>query len=398
MNRRKLLKNGVMALAGMGVGACAGKRQPPPSPAITGARHVRPALDLVPVNISWDRVIHTTVGLRPYRPSGFVVKPEKLDDKVVIHDYGHGGGGMSLAWGTGYLAAEMALAHSARRAAVIGCGVTGLCAARQLQRRGFDVTIYAKAVPPHTTSNMSLAHWSPVSRVVAVTGRTPQWDEQFRAAVEIAYRELQLLAGRDYGITWIDRYRPMEEPPPERVESENALLPSHLQERHETLGPGEHPFPTPYAARDTHMKYNPSIYLDRLVRDVRTFGGRIVIREFTTRRDLMSLTENLIVNCSGLGSRELFEDETLIPVKGQLTLLVPQPEVTYETGGGLSSTSGAAGVGLHMTPRNDAIALGGTAEFGEWSLEPNEESRRAVVEGHIELFSSMHAPRASARG
>ena len=170
------------------------------------------------------------------------MKSEKLDHKTVVHNYSHGGAGMSLAWGTGYLAADMALAHGSRRAAVIGSGVTGLCAARQLQRRGFDVTIYAKAIPPHTTSNMSLAHWSPVSRVVAMNERTPQWDEQFRFAAEVAYRELQLLGGRDYGISWIDRYRPMDELPPERIESPRALLPSHLRAGLEVLGPGQHPF------------------------------------------------------------------------------------------------------------------------------------------------------------
>lgn len=389
MNRRDCLKTGSLAFAGLAFGGCAGKT---PQAASATRRRVRPAVDLVPVNASWDRVIHTTVGLRPYRASGFVVKPEKLDDKLVVHDYGHGGGGMSLAWGTGYLAAEIALGHRSRRAAVLGCGVTGLCAARQLQRRGFDVTIYAKDVPPNTTSNMSLAHWSPTSRVVSVTGRTPQWDEQFRAAADIAHRELQLLAGRDYGVSWIDRYRPMEQPQPEPVRSERTLLPEHLEEPYEVLGPGEHPFPLPYATRETHMKYDPAIYLDRLVRDVRLHGGRIVVRELESRQELMSLAEPLIVNCTGLGARELFGDEELTPYKGQLTLLVPQPEVDYETGGGLAATSGQAGVMLHMTPRSDAIALGGTAEYDEWSLEPNEEARRAVVEGHIELFSAMRAP------
>jgi len=390
MDRRTLLKTGAMAFAGMGIGACAGKSPPQTGPPTRSG--VRPALDLVPVNVAWDRVIHTTVGLRPYRGAGFVVKSEKLDRKTVVHNYGHGGAGMSLAWGTGYLAADMALAHSSRQVAVIGCGVIGLCAARQLQRRGFDVTIYAKAIPPHTTSNMSLAHWSPVSRVVATNERTSQWDEQFRFAAEVAFRELQLLGDRDYGISWIDRYRPMDEPPPERIERPGALLPSHLRASVEVLGPGEHPFPLPYVTRERHMKYDPAIYLDRLVRDVILFGGKIVIREFETRRDLMSLAESLIVNCSGLGARDLFDDKEVIPYKGQLTLLAPQSDVNYETSGGLRTTSGRAGVFLHMTPRADGIALGGTAERGEWSLEPNEESRKSVVDGHAELFGAMRRP------
>ena len=106
-----------------------------------------------------DRVIRTTVGLRPVRQSGFLLRADRLDDKVLIHNYGHGGTGMTLSWGTGFLAANLAMAHPERRAAVIGCGIVGLTAARQLQRRGFDVTIYAMDLPPNTTSNMSLANF-----------------------------------------------------------------------------------------------------------------------------------------------------------------------------------------------------------------------------------------------
>ncbi|MCH7490118.1 MAG: hypothetical protein IID05_05430 [Gemmatimonadetes bacterium] len=103
-----------------------------------------------------------------------------------------------------------------------------------------------------------------------------------------------------------------------------------------TLRPGEHPFPSVYASRRPSLRIEPSIYLDALVRDVLFFGGRIVIRKFDTLRDLMSLSESLIVNCTGLGSGTLFGDREIMPVKGQLTVLVPQPEVNYRTFGGVS--------------------------------------------------------------
>lgn len=392
MDRRALLRTGGMAALGIAAGGCAG-RAPRTVP-------LRPYVNLPLVEASWDRVIRTTVGLRPHRPSGFDLRAESLDAKTVIHNYGHGGAGHSLGWGTGALAADMALEHDDRRVAVIGSGTVGLTAARQLQRRGFEVTIYARSVPPDTTSNMALAAFTPTSGLVANDRRTPEWDAQFRRAIEISYEQLQLLVGRGYGVSWLQNYRPMNELPepglpPADSQSPAPLRPPETRTGGVVLQPGEHPFPSRYARRTPSLRIEPAIYLDRLVHDVFYFGGRIVIREFATQRDLMALNESLIVNCTGLGARDLFNDDELIPVKGQLTMLVPQPGVNYATSGGVPGRS--RGGFVHMMPRRDGIALGGTSEHGVWSLEPNKEARQRIVDTHIELFSGMKAPDPDAR-
>jgi D-amino-acid oxidase len=382
MDRRTLLKTGGMALVGLGVGAC-GSRS---AARVATAR--RPRVNLAPVQVSWDRVIRTTVGLRPHRDSGFVLKAESFDAKTVIHNYGHGGAGMSLAWGTGLMAAELALPHLDRRLAVIGCGSVGLTAARQAQRRGFDVTIYTMTVPPDTTSNMSMAGFTPVSGLVSPERRTPEWDAQFRRAAEISYRELQLLAGREYGVYWIDGFSATENPTPGQGGGDTGdLLPEHLRVNRdrEVLQPGEHPFPTKYAIRTPNLSIEPSIYLDTLVRDFLRFGGKIVIRTFETPRDLMALSEPVIINCTGLGAKKLFNDEELVPVKGQLTLLIPQAEVTYRL-------SGAGG----MNPRQDGIVIGNLMERGNWSLEPDMDVRKRVVENAMQFFAAMRPPVAGA--
>ncbi len=386
VDRRALLKTGGLAVLGLGVGGCAG-RAPRPN------ELPRFRVNLATVEASWDRVIRTTVGLRPHRPSGFVLRAQKLDAKTVIHNYGHGGAGHSIGWGTAELAAEIAMEHGDRHAAVIGCGIVGLTTARQLQRRGFDVTIYAKSVPPDTTSNKALAAFTPTSGLIDGNRRTPEWDAQFRRAAEIAYEQLQLLVGRGYGVSWSNIYGMMNEPPaaPEGG-SLSPLRPASLRTGRVVLEPGEHPFPSRFATRAPWLLIEPAIYLDALVRDVLLFGGRIVICQFATSRDLMSLRESLIVNCTGLGARELFKDDELIPLKGQLTMLVPQPEVDYATFGGVPGSPNARGGFIHMAPRSDGIALGGTSEEGVWDLEPNEAARRRIVESHIELFEAMRTP------
>jgi D-amino-acid oxidase len=392
MNRRTFLTASGLAAVGFGLGGCAARREP-------SGHAPRAPIALSPVNAAWDRVIRTTVGLRPHRDSGFVLKADKLDDRLLIHNYGHGGAGMSLSWGTGLMAAEIATGHQERRAAVIGCGAVGLTSARQLQRRGFDVTIYAMAVPPYVTSNMSLAGFTPASGLVETDRRTTEWDAQYRRAADIAYRQLHLMAGPYYGVSWIDNYSLVNDLPSlTEGNPEHPSLNAGFNAGREVLQPGEHPFPTKYAIRTPSMRIEPSIYLDALVRDVLLWDGHIVIRKFDTPRDLITLREPIIVNCTGLGARELFGDQELVPLKGQLTVLVPQPEVTYHTQGGLRNQPERPGsLGIHMMPRSDGIALGGTSQRGVWTLEPDEDERKRVVDSHIEVFSAMKRVRRAAR-
>ena len=375
-----------MAALGFALEGCAPKSAAKPQLAPR-----RPPLRLPVVNASWDRVIRTTIGLRPHRPSGFVLKADRFGAKTLIHNFGHGGAGMSLSWGTGSMAADMALAHTDRRAAVMGSGVVGLTSARELQRRGFDVTIYAATVPPDTTSNMSLAGFTPTSGLQNQPNRTPEWDQQFREAVLIAYRRLQLLAGPKYGISWIMNYAPTDNEAAGRggFGGENPLMPASITNPRVILQPGEHPFPTKYAIERSEMRIEPSIYLDALMNDFLLWGGKVTIRKFETPGDVAALSENVIVNCTGLGSKALFNDPELMPLKGQLTVLVPQSEITYSTsGGGRAPVTPEAGF-IHMMPRSDGIILGGTSIRDDWSLEVNEKERQRIVDTHIDLFESM---------
>jgi len=393
MNRRLAIKKGSMALVGLGLGACRTS-----SSLDVATERARRATHLAPIIASWDRVLRTTVGLRPHRKSGFVLRAEKLGEKLLVHNYGHAGAGMSIAWGCGVVASEFALQTEGRRVAVIGCGSPGLTAARQLQRRGFEVTIYAMTVPPDTTSNMSLAGFTPSTALIDKDQRTPAWDAQFLRVTDISYRELQLMVGRNYGVYWMDAYNATNDPAPGaggrgggrgNYATDAELLPDSLRPNRtrEILGPGEHPFPTKYATRTVALSIEPSIYLDALVRDFLFFGGRIVIRKFDAPRDLMTLTEPIVVNCTGLGSFTLFDDKELVPVKGQLTAMVPQPEVDYRASG-----QTAAGVNATINARSDGIIVGNLQDPGNWSLEPDEEVRQRNVNAAIEFFSAMRAP------
>ena len=195
IGRREFLAGSLAAATGCG------RRAGAPAPAAPVAVRER----LAKVRVSPDRVIRTVAGLRPYRPSGFVVRREDVLGKTLIHNYGHGGGGITLSWGTADLAVRLAQPFEERAAAVLGCGAVGLATARLLQRRGLDVTIYARELPPETTSNIAGGQWWPTS-VFDTGSASPEFEAQFVEAARLAYRHYQALPAERYGIRWLRNY------------------------------------------------------------------------------------------------------------------------------------------------------------------------------------------------
>ena len=128
------------------------------------------------------------------------------------------------------------------------------------------------------------------------------------------------------------------------------------------------------------MLIEPSIYLSKLLRDFYVAGGRVVVKEFRSRAEIARLRESVIFNCTGLGSRELFKDEALVPVRGQLEVLLPQPEIDY-----CYLSSG------YMFPRNDGVILGGTWDHDDWSLAPNPEQTASILDAHTEIMKGLKA-------
>ena len=106
---------------------------------------------------------------------------------------------------------------------------------------------------------------------------------------------------------------------------------------------------------------------------------RIEIRRFATPADLAALPESLVFNCTGLGSRDLFNDQDLHPARGQLAILEPQPEVRYAAQGEFG----------YMFPRPDGIILGGSFELDQWDPTPRPEGIARIVASHKRFFDAF---------
>ncbi|HEU4967347.1 FAD-dependent oxidoreductase, partial [Sphingomonas sp.] len=77
--------------------------------ATVGTKSFGDCTPLPPVDADPSRLIRAVAGLRPYRRQGFVVRRDQLGDKALVHNYGHGGSGITLSWGSSKLAAELGL-------------------------------------------------------------------------------------------------------------------------------------------------------------------------------------------------------------------------------------------------------------------------------------------------
>ena len=127
------------------------------------------------------------------------------------------------------------------------------------------------------------------------------------------------------------------------------------------------------------LQIEPPIYLNALVRDVQLAGGRIVVRDFPDQRSLLGLAEPVIHELYRPRSRVLFSDSKVMPIKGQLIVLPPQPEVSY-----MSDVRG------DIISRKDGVLLGGgrMSQPNAWTLEPDEEARRQSMAQHIRVSSA----------
>jgi glycine/D-amino acid oxidase-like deaminating enzyme len=354
LGRRQLLTGAgaillIAAIDGCAVDGSSAKRGPAP-----GALPASP-----PLRASMDRVTQITVCTRPFRAQGPRLDVERLGQKTIVHNYGHGGSGWSLSWGSSAIAVQKALAGGEREIAVIGCGALGLTSASLLQRAGARVTIYAKELPPNVRSSLASGLWTPDSRICFEDNATPAFKQLWAGMARQSFRTYQSLLGLSGNpVEFIDDYFLSDEPNrPRRAESatdtrpkfaslQRELIPE-LVTRSEDFAPGSHSFGERYLRRNSLMMFNISSYTRLLMSDFAANGGKIEIAEFHSPDDFARLREKTLINATGYGSRALFGDESIIPVRGQLTRLIPQPEINY----------GLYYRGVSVVPRRDGLVF-----------------------------------------
>jgi D-amino-acid oxidase len=257
------------------------------------------------------------------------------------------------------------------RVRVVGAGIVGLTSALRLSQAGHLVDIVAAETAEHTTSSVAAALWYPYRAYpeAAVTRWSATTYDVLRDLAADPSAGVRLRRGREFF------RQPVAEP------WWRAAVPALDRVSPERLPPGYvdgYELSVPVIDMGLHLPW----LLDQL----ETQG--VPVR----RQRLERLTDAFdgvaaVVNCTGLGARELVGDRTLTPVRGQV-LVVEQFGLTEWL---LAQTDPRQL--LYIVPRTDTVLLGGTAEDGEEDLTVRAETAAAILKRCIELVPELDSAR-----
>jgi D-amino-acid oxidase len=244
------------------------------------------------------------------------------------------------------------------RAVVVGAGVVGLTTAVRLREAGIDAHVVARDDPLDTTSAVAAALWYPYRALPAerVTAWSAATYEALAALAGAAGTGVRMLAGTE-------RLAPDAPDPWWR-----DAVPS-LERTREGL-------------RFVAPAVDMSLHLPWLAGRLRALGGTVERREVAS---LDELEADAVVNCAGLGARELAGDDALVAVRGQV-LRVAAPDVREW----LLDQSDPRRL-VYVVPRVNDVVLGGTADEGAEDVRPDPATTEAIRARCAALIPALRA-------
>ena len=237
----------------------------------------------------------------------------------------------------------------------------GLTTAICLREAGLDARIVTAELPRTTTSSVAAAIWypykaSPEDRVLSWGRRTFEVFEKLSDVPES-------------GVLMREGVEIWREQVPEPWWA--SAVPGVRRCRVDELPPGY---------RDGHAFVAPivemPIYLEYLMDRFTAAGGSVEQRALSSLDDVDA---GVVVNCVGLGARELVGDTSMKPIRGQV-VRVRNPGLERF----VLDEESPEGV-TYIVPRSEDCILGGTADEGKWDLEPAPETAAGILRRCTEL-------------
>lgn len=325
-----------------------------------------PAPDLSDAN-----VLRAVAGVRPCRRGGLRLEPERLGSqaggKLLIHNYGHGGCGVTIGLGTGDEVVRMVgeRAGPGVPVAVLGAGAVGLMTALRLLEAGHPVRLIAEKPGTETVSVVAGAVWLPTG---VEFGRTPEEVARFHRILRRSMDGLRALPP-SFGVEELPVFESARTPvSPEFFDNGTIDPPEDLAS-----------LPVGCDGRPGRTYRTLFMHTPRLIRalldEVTALGATLERRRIGRVEEIAGLEEPVVVNCLAMGSRELFADSAMYPARGVLVLMKPQ-KLGYIIHDGYK----------YMFPREDALVLGGCFLENDGRDEPDEAICREILAHHRAFF------------
>ncbi|HEY7984345.1 MAG TPA: FAD-dependent oxidoreductase [Ktedonobacterales bacterium] len=240
---------------------------------------------------------------------------------------------------------------------VIGGGVAGLTTGLRLLEAGHAVRLWARALPPDTTSNVAAAIWYPYKAYPV---------ERVTAWGAAAYRVFTGLAADPASgvrLTPVLEYLPAPAGDPWWV----SAVADFRHARADELAPG---YVDGYSF--TAPVIDMGVYMGWLLARFQTAGGSVTIRAVGDLAEAFA-TCATVVNCAGLGARELVGDRDLHPSRGQVARIRHNGFARA-----LLDDHGPNAV-AYVVPRTRDIVLGGTDDEGNDSTAVDDAVTRDIL-------------------
>jgi D-amino-acid oxidase len=238
--------------------------------------------------------------------------------------------------------------------AVIGAGVSGLTCALRLLENGHIVTIYSNKFSPNTVSDVAAAILYPfLSYPIKKTNKwsLETYSELFKISLNSPESGVTIRKGREFLRDKIS--------PPDWTKGIDGF---RILENNELVN--DYIFGWEFEAPVIQMNlYMPWIN-DKLIKMGCRFN-EVDVEYFS------EIEENIIINCVGLGARELCNDLEVKPIRGQVIYIQQDP--------GIGRFDQQPETLTYTIPRDDVTVLGGTAQVNDWSMKIRDEDTEDIL-------------------
>jgi D-amino-acid oxidase len=282
-------------------------------------------IPLIPPLINSEHIKEKIICIRSQRERIFRIALTQEQNKLIFHNYGHGGAGWTFLFGSVHESIRLYTQHmhahpdlAQKPVAVIGAGCYGLLTAITLAQRGIPVRIIAKDIE-NVSSYKAAGFFFPKPRRSASPTESALC---IRLGIE-SYRTYQQIYNRTHpfltaGVSLIPAYfNPDVDPGFQPYSAQGLVQPPEPVLIH--FG-AHNRYPM---MRYTLLFLDTRVLMQELHRTIHTLQIPLIPATVSSWEEI---PESVIFNCTGLGAHALTGDKDIVPVQGHLITLTNQPD------------------------------------------------------------------------